>query len=53
VFDVSTLYGAAAGSVFLANVQAHSLNNGNLVGSQYLTEGGQIDLIQVGPAGGI
>jgi hypothetical protein len=54
VFDVSTLYGAATGSVFLANVQAHSIRDGNLVGSQYLTEGGQIDLIQVVPvAGGI
>jgi hypothetical protein len=47
------MYGAPAGSFFLADVQAHSLNNGNLVGSQYLTEGGQIDLIQVAPAGGI
>ena len=53
VFDVSSMYGAPAGSFFLADVQAHSLNNGNLVGSQYLTEGGQIDLIQVAPAGGI
>ena len=53
VFDVSAMYGAPAGSFFLANVQAHSLNNGNLVGSHYLTEGGQIDLIQVMPSGGI
>lgn len=47
VIDVSSLYGAAAGSHFLANVQAHSLTNGNLVGSHYLSEGGQIDLIRV------
>ena len=49
VFDVSAMYGAQAGSYFLANVQAHSLSNGNLVGSHYLTEGGQIDLIRVIP----
>lgn len=47
VIDVSSLYGAAAGSHLLANVQAHSLTNGNLVGSHYLSEGGQIDLIRV------
>jgi hypothetical protein len=49
VIDVSTFYGAAAGSFFLADVQAHSLTNGNLVGSHYLSEGGQIDLIRVLP----
>jgi hypothetical protein len=43
------MYGASAGSYFLADVQAHSITNGNLVGSQYLTEGGQIDLIGVAP----
>ena len=46
IIDVSALYGADPGSFFLANVQAHSLRNGNLVGSGYLVEGGQIDLIQ-------
>ena len=49
ILDVSSLYGAAAGSYFLADVQAHNLSNGNLVGSQYLSEGGQIDLIRVQP----
>ena len=49
VFDVSAMYGASTGSYFLADVQAHSLTNGNIVGSHYLTEGGQIDLIQVAP----
>jgi len=47
ILDVSSLYGAAAGRFFLSDVQAHSLTNGNLVGSHYLNEGGQIDLIQV------
>jgi hypothetical protein len=47
IHDVSSLYGAAAGSYFLADVQAHSLTNGNLVGNHYLSEGGQIDLIRV------
>ena len=46
VLDVSSLYGAAAGSVFLADVQAHSLSNGNLLGANYLVEGGQILLLQ-------
>ncbi|MFM7651737.1 MAG: choice-of-anchor I family protein [Vulcanococcus sp.] len=45
IIDVSALYGAAPGSYFLANVQAHSLSNGNLWGSPYLVEGGQINLI--------
>lgn len=47
IIDVSSLYGTAAGSMFIANVQAHSLRNGNLQGNGYLVEGGQIDLIQV------
>ncbi|MCT0218695.1 choice-of-anchor I family protein [Synechococcus sp. CS-1329] len=46
IIDVSTIYGAAPGSFFLANVQAHSLGGGNINGSGYLVEGGQIDLIQ-------
>jgi sugar lactone lactonase YvrE len=49
ILDVSSLYGAAAGSYFLSDVQAHSLTNGNIVGPQYLSEGGQINLIQVVP----
>lgn len=50
IIDVSSLYDAAAGSYFLADVQAHSLINGNLVGAHYLSEGGQIDLIRVLPS---
>lgn len=50
IHDVSSLYGAAAGSYFLADVQAHSLTNGNIVGGHYLSEGGQIDLIRVLPS---
>jgi len=46
VIDVSALYGAAPGSYFLANVQAHSIKDGNIGGAGYLVEGGQIDLIQ-------
>lgn len=46
IIDVSDLYGATAGSFFVANVQAHSLRDGNIGGSGYLAEGGQIDLIQ-------
>ncbi len=49
VIDVSSIYGAPAGSHLLANVQGHSLAGGNLVGSHYLSEGGQIDLIRVLP----
>ena len=46
IIDVSHIYGATAGSFFVANVQAHSLGGGNINGSGYLAEGGQIDLIQ-------
>lgn len=50
IIDVSKFYGAGAGSYFLADVQAHSLRNGNLAGASYLVEGGQLDLIhQVSP----
>jgi hypothetical protein len=45
IIDVSVLYSAAAGTYFLANVQAHSLSNGNIGGAGYLAEGGQINLI--------
>lgn len=45
IIDVSSIYGGAPGSYFLANVQAHSLTNGNIGGNSYLAEGGQIDLI--------
>ncbi|MCT0208693.1 PhoX family protein [Synechococcus sp. CS-1332] len=46
IIDVSTIYGSAPGSFFIANVQAHSLGGGNIQGAGYLVEGGQIDLIQ-------
>ena len=46
IIDVSTIYGKKGGSMFLADVQAHSLTNGNLNGSGYLVEGGQLNLIQ-------
>ena len=47
VIEVSQLFGASPGSVFLTDVQAHSLTNGTLNGSSYLVEGGQIQMIQV------
>lgn len=46
IIDVSRIYGTAPGGMFLANVQAHSLGGGNINGSGYLVEGGQIDLIR-------
>ncbi|MCP9916285.1 choice-of-anchor I family protein [Cyanobium sp. ATX 6F1] len=49
IIDVSSIYDAAAGSYFLANVQAHSIKDGNIGGANYLVEGGQIDLIQQQP----
>jgi hypothetical protein len=42
ILDVSPIYDALPGSLFLANVQAHSLSGGNIVGSGYLVEGGQL-----------
>lgn len=47
VIDISAIYGATPGSLFLADVQAHSLSNGNLHASGYLAEGGQLAFIQV------
>jgi hypothetical protein len=46
IIDVSAIYGEAAGSMFLGDVQAHNLKNGNLGGTGYLVEGGQLNLIQ-------
>ena len=46
IVDVSALYGAAPGTYFLADVQAHGLRDGNLWGSGYLGEGGQLLLLQ-------
>ena len=46
IIDVSAIYGEAAGSLFLADVQAHNLTNGNIGGTGYLVQGGQLNLIQ-------
>ena len=46
IIDVSAFYNSPAGSYFVANVQAHSIKDGNIGGSGYLVEGGQIDLIK-------
>jgi len=46
IIDVSAIYGEAAGSLFLADVQAHNLTNGNIGGNGYLVQGGQLNLIQ-------
>lgn len=46
IIDVSAIYGEAAGSLFLADVQAHNLVNGSIGGSGYLVQGGQLNLIQ-------
>jgi hypothetical protein len=50
IIDVSRLYGASAGSYFMANVQAHSLLDG-LVQSYGLVQGGQVSLIQATQTG--
>ncbi|WP_256438882.1 choice-of-anchor I family protein [Synechococcus sp. CCY 9618] len=49
IIDVSEFYSADAGTFFLADVQAHNLTSGNLAGSGYLVQGGQLDLIQQPP----
>ena len=46
MIDVSAIYGGAPGSFFIANVQGHQIGGGNIIGANYLAEGGQIDLIQ-------
>jgi hypothetical protein len=46
IIDVSAIYGKAAGSMFLADVQAHSVTNGNIGGTGDLVQGGQLNLIQ-------
>jgi hypothetical protein len=46
IIDVSTIYNQAPGSSFLADVQAHSLRDGNIGGSGNLVQGGQLNLIQ-------
>lgn len=47
LIEVSQLFGAPAGTVFLTNVMAHSLTNGSIGGPTNLVEGGQLQLIQV------
>lgn len=46
IIDVSAIYGEQGGTLFLADVQAHSLTDGNIGGTNYLVEGGQLTLIQ-------
>lgn len=50
IIDVSPLYDQAAGSTFLADVQAHSLRNGSIGGDANLVQGGQLNLIEQPPA---
>lgn len=45
ILDVSKIYGLAPGSMFLGDVQAHGLKDGNIWGDGYLVEGGQLNLI--------
>ena len=46
ILDVSSHYGEAPGRVFITDVQAHSLTNGNLGGDNYLVQGGQLQFVQ-------
>jgi Bacterial protein of unknown function (DUF839) len=50
IIDVSSIYGLAAGSMMLADVQAHSLRDGNIGGASHLVEGGQLLLIGSSPS---
>lgn len=47
IIDVSSLFGEAAGTLFLFDIQAHSVNNG-LVSSKQLFEGGQLCFLERG-----
>ena len=47
IIDVSTLFGEDAGSLFLFDIQAHSITTG-LVASKTLFEGGQLCFLQKG-----
>jgi endonuclease I len=47
IIDVSTLFGEAAGTLFLFDLQAHSINNG-LVSAKQLFEGGQLCFLEKG-----
>ena len=46
IIDVSSIYGEQGGTLFLADVQAHSITNGNIGGTNYLVQGGQLNFIQ-------
>ncbi|QPN60646.1 choice-of-anchor I family protein [Synechococcus sp. CBW1002] len=46
ILDVSTLYNQLPGTSFLADVQAHSLRDGNIGENGNLVQGGQLNLIQ-------
>lgn len=47
IVDVSTLFGEAAGTLLLFDVQSHSITNG-LIGSKTLFEGGQLCFLRRG-----
>jgi len=47
ILDVSSLFGEEAGSLFLFDIQAHSVNTG-LVASKALFEGGQLCFLEKG-----
>lgn len=47
IVDVSTLFGEAAGTLFLFDVQAHSITNG-LISAKSLFEGGQLCFLERG-----
>ena len=45
ILDVSKLFGEKPGTLFLADVQAHSITNGTIGGSANLVEGGQLAFV--------
>jgi endonuclease I/methionine-rich copper-binding protein CopC len=47
IVDVSNLFGKPAGTLFLFDVQAHSITNG-LIASKNLNQGGQICMLEMG-----
>jgi len=47
IIDVSSLFGEAAGTLFLFDIQAHSVTNG-LISSKQLYEGGQLCFLETG-----
>lgn len=47
IIDVSSLFGEAAGTLFLFDLQAHSINNG-LISAKQLFEGGQLCFLEKG-----